>query len=237
MMERIIRNIKKHIPFEFISNKRILNELLEMESIVKLNAFGFDYIPWTGSAIKPSALVKILNDIAYHNRTAILELGSGISTYYLAKVMQQNNGILYTVDHENEWLDIVTTELEKYKLLDSVNVIHTELIENTLNEDTGPWYDVEKIKAEIDRPIDLLVVDGPPAYMEGSSLSRYPALPLLNELMNDDCAIFLDDIHRKGEASILKKWSNSYNYDATVYKDQSVGYLKRNQRRKWNIDK
>ena len=54
------------------------------------------YQPWSIFAIRPSGLVKVLNEIVINRRRCIVECGGGISTVYIAKLLQQQGqGHLY----------------------------------------------------------------------------------------------------------------------------------------------
>ena len=53
--------------------------------------------------------------------------------------------------------------------------------------------------------IDLLVVDGPPAFAAGHGMSRYPALPVLRERLASGATVVLDDIERPGEQEVVER--------------------------------
>jgi len=65
------------------------------------------------------------------------------------------------------------------------------------------WYDLREIPP-MERPIDMLVVDGPPAGVQ--HLARYPALPVLRHRLARTAEIFLDDGARDDEREIAKLW-------------------------------
>ena len=73
------------------------------------------------------------------------------------------------------------------------------------------WYDEAAVAAGLDtafggEPIDLLIVDGPPAFAVGHGTSRYPALPVLHERLAPGATVVLDDIERPGEQVVLERW-------------------------------
>ena len=55
-------------------------------------------------------------------------------------------------------------------------------------------------------PVQLLLVDGPQACRQGMGLARLPALPILRHALAPDATVALDDIHRRGEREVLKRW-------------------------------
>jgi hypothetical protein len=74
--------------------------------------------------------------------------------------------------------------------------------------DGSDWYSPDIIKNILgETKIDLLFVDGPLAYKKSNAHSRYPAIPILKDYLAEDFTIILDDINRKGEQTIIRKWS------------------------------
>jgi hypothetical protein len=70
-----------------------------------------------------------------------------------------------------------------------------------------PWYAQEPLAAALDgAPVELLLVDGPPAFEPAAALARYPALPALMPYLAPEAIVVLDDIVRDGEASVLERW-------------------------------
>ena len=73
------------------------------------------------------------------------------------------------------------------------------------------WYDEAALadglrEALQGDPIDLLVVDGPPAHAVGHGLARYPALPALEDRLAPGATVVLDDAERPGEQEVLRRW-------------------------------
>jgi hypothetical protein len=84
--------------------------------------------------------------------------------------------------------------LERY-----ARVVHAPL------EGEPPWY----ARAALERlpdPIDLLVVDGPPAEAPGEGERRAPALPALASRLVPGATVVLDDAERPGERAVLARW-------------------------------
>ena len=61
--------------------------------------------------------------------------------------------------------------------------------------------------------IDLLLVDGPPAYATGYGLARYPALPALHDRLAPGATVVLDDVERPGEQEVLRRWERETGLD------------------------
>jgi predicted O-methyltransferase YrrM len=165
------------------------------------------YLPWTHFAMRPSAVVAILNDIAVNRRAHIVECGGGISTLYTARLLREREGHLYTIEESEEWAEILREQLDKERLTDRVSVIHAPLGDVRLGEDRHRWYSEAAVKQLTGRrEIDLLVVDGPIA--EQVPLIRYPALPYFHPSLRPGATVLVDDIDRRGEQQIVKRWED-----------------------------
>jgi predicted O-methyltransferase YrrM len=177
------------------------------------------YLPWSTSALRPSGLVKILNEIVINRRDTILECGGGISTLYIARLLkQQGHGHLYTLEDNLGWIEVLQNLLKDQGLDDYVTLIPAPLVPCNLALDDNQWYDLTAANAILKEPtIDFLIVDGPPAYDEKRRRSRYPALPELKRVLASDFAIVLDDINRSGEAEIIEKWSAEFGLEFEQY--------------------
>jgi predicted O-methyltransferase YrrM len=141
-----------------------------------------------------------------------VECGGGISTVYIAKVLkQQRNGHLYTIEDNLDWIEILKSLLEEQELSEYVTIIPAPLVACELALENNLWYDLSLFRSNLlPGTIDLLIVDGPPAYDKQRRLSRYPALPALRDFFAPNVTVILDDINRSGEAEILVKWANEF---------------------------
>ena len=174
-------------------------------------------MPWSGFSIRPSGLEKVLNEILFNRCDCIVECGGGLSTVYIAALLrQQQHGHLFTIEHNLEWLELLRGWLHTQGLQDYVTLIAAPLTDCNLALKQNQWYDTQAIQAAFDRhaelngntsvAIDLLLVDGPPAYEEGKELSRYPAAAFFQPFFADQVVVILDDFQRSGEREILERW-------------------------------
>jgi predicted O-methyltransferase YrrM len=178
-------------------------------AISELMKIDMPYLPWTGAALRPSAIKIILNDIIVNNRKNILELGGGVSTYYLAKFANENGLNVFTVEHDLEWIKFLKKSLKKLNLDQNITFIHAPLVpyEQSKKHSTL-WYEPEKIfKTLNNSAVDMLIVDGPIAEDKNNNMARYPALPLLKSYLSTDAIVILDDIHREAESKIIDRWA------------------------------
>ncbi|MBE9030554.1 class I SAM-dependent methyltransferase [filamentous cyanobacterium LEGE 11480] len=166
------------------------------------------YLPWSRFAMRPSGMVKILNDMVINQRFTVVECGAGLTTVYVASLMrQQDKGHLYSLEHDADWIAVVRDLLVQRGLESYVTFIHAPLVPSDLSLEGADWYDTAAIAPVIaDQKIDLLVVDGPPAYDEARRYARYPAAPYFQKNFSDNYAVVLDDINRFGEQHVLTEW-------------------------------
>jgi hypothetical protein len=83
-----------------------------------------------------------------------------------------------------------------------------------------PWYDLgdgDRVPTEI----DLLVVDGPPAFDPGHGARREPALAWFEDRLVAGASVILDDIDRPGERAVLAAWEKAGDWRFTL--DEHAG--------------
>lgn len=157
-----------------------------------------------------SAAADFLQLIADHCLQAkpetIIECSSGLSTLILARCCQLNKkGRVFSLENGDEYAKASTTQLDDFELAEFASVIHAPLKEVTINQQSYRWYSLAKLA---DKPIDMLVIDGPPGFIQHHS--RYPAIPLLINRFSNECTVFLDDAARDDEKEIIKLWQAEY---------------------------
>jgi predicted O-methyltransferase YrrM len=182
---------------------------------VALGALRGPYLPWGSGAMRPAGLVMVCNDIVLGDRRRVVELGSGLSTVLLARLLAQRGGAfaLVAVEHDAGWARWVREQLEREGIGEHVTVIDAPLTARAVAPDGLLWYDEAALAAGLDGAlgagaIDLLVVDGPPAYAAGQGLGRYPALPALRGRLAPGATVVLDDVERPGEQDVLHRWES-----------------------------
>lgn len=191
--------------------EKITLKLNDIQALVQLQNLTDFYIPWSASSLRPSALILVLNEIKINNRKIIVECGSGISTIYIAKLLKQCNyrdKKFYSIEHNENWKKIVEHEIKKNDLESFVDLIQAPLNDNSLSWNDTLWYDTKVLNEKFsEENIDLLLIDGPPAYKPEIKYSRYPAVPFFMSKLSDEYAVFLDDYDRRSEKRIIKEWS------------------------------
>lgn len=165
------------------------------------------YLPWSSGAMRPAGLVDVCNEIVLGRRGNVVELGSGASTALLGRLLRTRGGRLSAVEHHEGWAEVVADQLRAEGLEDTATVTHAPLTEHPHSSGDLHWYSAEALATVGGGdPIDLLIVDGPPAYATGMGLARQPALLALADRLTPDAAVVLDDIDRAGEQAVLAHW-------------------------------
>lgn len=211
-----------------ITNK--LNKFLS-EDILSINLLssliqGYPYIPFSGGSLRPSSLNHIVNDIVINNRSNIIEFGSGISTIVIARLIKKNNldAILVSVEHDLDWGNQLSKLLNNENLQDVVKLCHAPLSECALSLDNNLWFNSKSLNAYIkDKKFDMVIVDGPPAWMKEKKRSRYPAFPFMIDNLHENYSVYLDDAMREGEQAILKLWEEKFSIKFK-YSGNSLAY-------------
>ncbi|MDT0688608.1 class I SAM-dependent methyltransferase [Salegentibacter sp. F188] len=169
------------------------------------------FISFSAWAISPSTILHVLNDITINNRKYIIELGSGASTFYIAKLLKvlNSDAIFYTVESDEKWAKELKRQLQLYDIFDRVNIIIAPLVEVPNNysfREQDTWYDTQVLEDNLTskEEIDLVLVDGP--FGGSTPYARYSAIPFLKSRIAREASIFLDDVQRPDEAEILKEW-------------------------------
>lgn len=165
------------------------------------------YTPWSGMAMRPSAVTTILNEIVVNRRTSITECGGGISTLYIARLLAQlGRGSLHTIEHDPGWASVLQELLERAKIESFVTVTVAPLAPSRLALDGQLWYSDEVLDGLGADSIDLLLVDGPVAFDAARRHARYPALPYFASRLAKNCTLIIDDIWRQGEQGVVDRW-------------------------------
>jgi len=164
-------------------------------------------LPPLGGWVASADFLRVLvQHILEEKPKFVLELGSGVSSYVIAKALQKNGGgHLYSLDHQLEFAEKTKKKLIECEVEKFVTVIHAPLVPLEFQGTQYRWYSIEDLP---DQRFDLVVVDGPPETT--NPLARYPALPVLHGRLSDRFAMFLDDAGRTDEIEMLARWKAEF---------------------------
>ncbi len=165
-------------------------------------------LEWTPGAMRPAGLLTVVCEARARGAAHVVECGCGLSSVVLARLAARTGGRLTTLEHDAGWAERVRADLAVDGLGAHARVLHAPLASHPLALTACGWYDAGVVENALDgERIDVLVVDGPPAYEPSDALARYPALPAFRAGLAAGAAVILDDAARAGERRVLARWA------------------------------
>jgi predicted O-methyltransferase YrrM len=152
---------------------------------------------WAGS---PDLLWALAEQVHRQRPRIIVEFGSGLSTLVMARMLELDviPGRLVSFDHNEGFAELTRRRLDALGQVAEVHAVPLEAAARWGYE--GEWYATPDLPDEI----DLLVIDGPPAWLNEGS--RGAAGPALFHRMAPGGIILLDDADRDGERANAERW-------------------------------
>jgi len=149
----------------------------------------------------------------------IVECSSGLTSLILAKCCQINSmGKVYSLENGKEYADISQLNLNNAGLDDWAHIVHAPLEAVSINDNNYDWYSLSEMP---ESSIDMLVIDGPPGFIQKHS--RFPAIPLLFDKLSDQSRVFLDDAARDEEKELVAMWLQMYPFIEHEYIETERG--------------
>lgn len=165
---------------------------------------------WAADPVLADRVIRIL---LQRQPGRVVECGSGWSTVLMASSLQElGQGRVVALEHLERFADRTRALLRRYGVEDRAEVVHAPIEDVRINGESWPWYGIDPASL-LDRPVEVLVVDGPPGRL--GPRSRYPAVPLLEDRLAGEWAVVLDDGHREDEAWIAERWGRRLGVDPT----------------------
>lgn len=159
-----------------------------------------------GWSAAPDFMRLIVDYVLENKSQQIVECSSGLTTLMLARCCQINgSGHVYSLENGAEYAQKTRDAISVRGLHEFATVIDAPLQAFEIDEQPFQWYELDGLPQ---LKIDMLVVDGPPGYLQRQS--RYPALPLLHWIMSKGCKVFLDDAARPDEQAIVSRWLKEF---------------------------
>ena len=150
---------------------------------------------------------KIAETILLKNPQFIVEASSGVSSIIIGYCFKKlGKGKVISLEHDLNYVEKSKKLVQKHDLQDYIEIRHAPLKKYTINKKEWIWYTTDAIKNGV--LIDMVVVDGPPNYIQ--DLSRYPVIPLLYNRMNNNSILILDDGVRDEEKEITRRWEEEF---------------------------
>ena len=182
------------------------SEVSSYQSLEK--SLGFEQaLPVTKDWSAAADFLEVIRDYCIQNKPkVIVECSSGTSSLVLSRCCQLNQyGHVYSLENGQQFVEQTRQQIDNFSLSDYCDVVHAPLKDIRLGDEGFQWYGLSDFPVD---EIDLLVIDGPPGYIQKHS--RYPALPLLCDQLADQCVVFLDDAARDDEQELVQRWLKLY---------------------------
>lgn len=158
---------------------------------------------WSAS---PDFLAPLAGYVLNHRPQHVLELGSGTSTVIVAYCLERNgHGVITAYDHDAAFAEQTRQRITQHNLIQWASVRHAPLTSVDPGDSQASWYDI--VTSDL-APIDLLIIDGPPA--ASGRYARYPALPHLFDHLADSALIVIDDAARSDDNETILRWLAEY---------------------------
>ena len=166
-----------------------------------------DGMPYTTDWSAAPDFLKLIVDHCLENKPAtILECSSGTTTLMLARCCEMNGGgEVVSLENGSDYAQQSRGHLQRYQLQHRATIIDAPLQRYEINDNAYDWYDISELP---EKSIDMLVIDGPPGFIQKHS--RYPALPLLFDKLAEGCTIFMDDAAREDERELVQMWLSHF---------------------------
>jgi hypothetical protein len=158
-----------------------------------------------GGAGNYSLLYLLARCIVELKPEVAVELGAGQSTMLLndMRISGAWSGRRLTVEHDAGWIAEMSRDINDEGA--PCRFVHSPLIEQTAAGRRIRGYDFTALEKT---PINLLLVDGPPAYRRGERFSRLCALQIVERLDPSGFVMIIDDFERGGEIVLLEECMN-----------------------------
>lgn len=177
----------------------------EVHRLVNVRPLAGDALLGASWGMDAPLAFDIANLIDQLRPSLVFECGSGMSTVLIAERLRRaGGGRVVSLESGEEFAAATRARLSAAGLDGYATVVHAPLVERRIGDESWQWY-APSYESELEAPIDLLIVDGPPGH--SARLARYPALPLLRPHLGADVVILLDDGDRDDERAAAFRWA------------------------------
>lgn len=159
--------------------------------------------PSTTFTIAPDAALYLLRHIMEQQPRLIVELGGGLSTILMAKLIKSKgfDTRIITIESDAVYGEALRKELQQHGVEDLTDLRICPIEPTSL----GTWY---SIAGNMPKDIDLLLIDGPPKAVAKDS--RYPAFPYFEKYLSADASVIADDADRPDMLRTISRWQQKY---------------------------
>lgn len=137
----------------------------------------------------------------------IVELGSGISTVILARVLPNllEDSQITSIEGDETYARHAQEMLRQHKLDRYANVSWVPYAPSD-----GPvWFSKPELEQVLcEKRVDILIVDAPPGSLQPRA--RQPAIPFFLQFLDEGSVVMLHDALRPDESRIAKEWKRFF---------------------------
>lgn len=186
-------------------------EAASLDALSRVRSIHAVYPTFGGSAIDPEVAYVLAEICVTARPKVVVELGPGASSCLLRSVLDRvsPSSTITSVEHDDGYLNVARAWIE-YLGLQRIELLRAPLVPLQVGGWVGDWYEKEGIE-RLPHDIDLLLVDGPPAYQgrRGGVSGRVPAFVMLERHLRRGALIVVDDADRPGEIRMVFEWLKS----------------------------
>jgi hypothetical protein len=209
-----------------LHERRRLTDYWQLESYITLVATLKPEFPLPSTrdwAASPDLLKKVMEVVLRRSPKLVVEASSGTSTIVTALALRKlgRGGKVVSLEHDEKYAQLTRQTIDLHGLGEYATVVHAPLKDYDVRGTRFKWYDISRL--QLDTPIDVLVVDGPPTWVQ--HMARYPAVPLLMDKLSKDATVIVDDGDRPDERQMVQEWSRMYGMDAEYLHLEKGGYI------------
>ena len=199
-LDRIERAIERRVG---LLHSELLTDIQALQQLLYLYSPQARLPPLAGWALSPSGLLALADTIHSSGARTIVECGSGTSTLWMGYALKKRgHGRVIALEHLTEYAAKTRGIVAAHGLTDFIDVRLAPLAPRPTPRGDFLWYNFDP--AELDLPVELLVVDGPP--QSTGRHARYPALSVFASSLARGAVIMADDTHRRDEREMVDMW-------------------------------
>lgn len=150
----------------------------------------------------------------------VVEFGSGLSTLLLAHEIKRGNiEEVWSIDHLYDFPGHPRQRIQEVGLDKKVHFLHCPIRPSIFGGKLFNFFDIPKGLLEDIKPVDLVIIDGPPYYFE----SREAALYAVFAALSKRSLVLLDDAGRQNyEQVYLRNWQRYFgkNIETVIFEKE-----------------
>lgn len=184
-------------------------------------------LPWTAAALRPSALLSVLNIAQMIRPTNVVQFGPGLDSVVLwrrsAKLNQPMRWV--GVEENGLWIENLEMYAPRAGSID-VDVIECPISDEALLDGSlSSQWRTAVADALGGALAELVLVDGPATSGSARAGARRETVASIADAIDSSACIFLDDTHRKDERRAIRSWQTHFFPQHTLVERWTYSWL------------